>query len=58
MTMVGASVGITGVIHDTAVVDQTNNQEEAVREVGFFNMIDGTQERESYGNMYMKVSSN
>jgi hypothetical protein len=54
MTMVGASVGITGVIESASIVDGTS------QEVGFFNMIDGTEEREGYGTMGMgmRMTSN
>lgn len=51
MTMVGASVGITGVI-ENVVEDGTT------LEVGFFNMIDATEEREGYGTMAVKMTSN
>ena len=44
MTNVGESVGITGVMHTQDSPDAEDNVE-----VGFFNMIDGTDERESYG---------
>jgi len=43
MTNVGASVGITGVAHTLGPSVEGN------QEVGFFNMIDGTDERDSYG---------
>jgi hypothetical protein len=57
MTMVGASVGITGVIQNV-LVDENNNYMRTEQEVGFFNMIDGTEEREGYGSMAMKMTSN
>lgn len=39
MTNVGESVGVTGVMSATDVMDSTE------REVGYFNMIDATDER-------------
>jgi hypothetical protein len=39
MTMVGESVGVTGVMCTTDTVDNTE------REVGYFNMIDATDVR-------------
>ena len=43
MTKVGESVAITGVMHIEDLFSESN------KEVGYFNMIDGTAERESYG---------
>jgi hypothetical protein len=39
MTMVGECVAVTGVMRTTDTVDNTD------REVGYFNMIDATDER-------------
>jgi len=39
MTMIGASVGVTGILSSTDPIDNSE------REVGFFNMIDATSER-------------
>ena len=52
MTEVGASVGITGVAH-TLGPEVEGNQE-----VGFFNMIDATDLRESYGEEGNKAATN
>ena len=39
MTMVGESVGVTGIMSSTDPIDNSE------REVGYFNMIDATNER-------------
>lgn len=52
MTLVGESVGITGVAHSLGP-DHPENQE-----CGYFNMIDGTKERESYGKEEESESTN
>jgi hypothetical protein len=57
MTMVGASVGITGVIQSVIIDETYNNYAPTEQQVGYFNMIDGTEEREGYGNMAMKMTS-
>lgn len=46
MTMVGESVGITGVAYAKKPMG-----EEMEQEVGYFNMIDGTVEREKFGKV-------
>ena len=51
MTLVGESVGITGVMEN---VDETLGEN---NEVGFFNMIDGTDEREGYNQRGIEMTS-
>jgi len=52
MTEVGESVGITGVIQ---AMEGLNN--EIVKEVGYFNMIDGTDEKASYADKANRLSA-
>lgn len=54
MTMVGESVAIQGVIK---IVDPLNPDAEDLMEVGFFNMIDGTNDRRSYKERAGKLTS-
>ena len=51
MTLVGESVGITGVMENVDETLGVNN------EVGFFNMIDGTDEREGYNQRGIEMTS-
>lgn len=54
MTMVGESVAIQGTIK---IVDPLNPDAEDLMEVGFFNMIDGTNDRRSYKERANKLTS-
>ena len=54
MSMVGESVAIQGTIK---IVDPLNPDAEELMEVGFFQMIDGTQDRRSYKERAGKLTS-